>query len=67
VLLDENGVRIHGRDGVEKNVDREQRWGAVDVRDAGRIVDAFEKMDGGVRYNNIEPIILAAGFGGRRV
>ena len=44
VLLDEDGL-WDAPDGDDEppgqRVDREQRWGAVDVRDGVRIVDAF--------------------------
>lgn len=50
-----------------KMVDREQKWGAVEVRNAGcQVVDAFDSMRNMQRMN-VEPIRLAAGFGGRRV
>ncbi|KAK8005229.1 hypothetical protein PG990_011266 [Apiospora arundinis] len=51
-----------------KTVDREQRWGAVEVRNAGcQVIDAFDATRGNAPRPNIEPIRLAAGFGGRRV
>lgn len=51
-----------------KIIDREQRWGAVEVRNAGcQVVDAFDVARGTAARPNIEPIRLAAGFGGRRV
>ncbi|KAH6651872.1 hypothetical protein BKA67DRAFT_521092 [Truncatella angustata] len=61
VLLDESGLW----DGVGKRIDREQRWGAVEVKDGVRIVDAFEKKQ--ERQHKTEMFRLAAGFGGRRV
>lgn len=67
VLLDEIGV-WEGRAKVVGGTprrSREQRWGAVELRrDARglRVVDAFEKVDG-----RPEEVVLAAGFGGRRV
>lgn len=49
-----------------KMVDREQRWGAVEIRAAGcHVVDAFDSTRIMGRMNG-EPIRLAAGFGGRR-
>ncbi|KAI8951594.1 hypothetical protein F4801DRAFT_285991 [Xylaria longipes] len=48
-------------------VNREQRWGAVDVRDGVRVVNAFTAGAGGGSYVNRGPVRLAAGFGGRRV
>ena len=68
VLLDEVGV--WEGEGARptwgaKRASREQRWGAVDVRrdgDGARVVDAF----GGGR-KVVPEIVLAAGFGGRRV
>jgi len=68
VLLDEVGVW----EGAEKVLEgkprrsREQRWGAVEVRRDGgcvRLVDAFEKE----APTAPKEIVLAAGFGGRRV
>ncbi|KAK7917093.1 hypothetical protein PG985_010701 [Apiospora marii] len=50
-----------------KMVDREQKWGAVEVRNAGcQVVDAFDSMRNTGKMS-VEPIRLAAGFGGRRV
>ncbi|KAK8024092.1 hypothetical protein PG993_012158 [Apiospora rasikravindrae] len=50
-----------------KMIDREQRWGAVEIRNAGcQVADAFDTTRNNVRPN-AEPIRLAAGFGGRRV
>ncbi|KAI1329963.1 hypothetical protein F5Y16DRAFT_61177 [Xylariaceae sp. FL0255] len=46
-------------------VSREQRWGAVDVADGVRVVDAFPR--GVTREVSRGPIRLAAGFGGPRV
>ncbi|KAI8632813.1 hypothetical protein F5Y19DRAFT_331004 [Xylariaceae sp. FL1651] len=43
---------------------REQRWGAVDVRDGVRVVNSFTAANSNVDRG---PIRLAAGFGGRRV
>ncbi|KAK9416695.1 hypothetical protein SUNI508_09605 [Seiridium unicorne] len=60
VLLDETGFR----DTAGKSIDREQRWGAVDIRDGAKIVDAFEKQE---KHYSTEMFRLAAGFGGRRV
>ncbi|KAI1852948.1 hypothetical protein JX265_012534 [Neoarthrinium moseri] len=60
VLLDESRVW----DGGGMRVDREQRWGAVDVNNGVKIVDAFQKEE---KHYLTEPIRLAAGFGGRRV
>ncbi|KAF2999520.1 hypothetical protein E8E14_002598 [Neopestalotiopsis sp. 37M] len=60
VLLDETGFWTPSG----KRVDREQRWGAVDVKDGVRTVDAVEKVQ---RQANTEMFRLAAGFGGRRV
>lgn len=68
VLLDEIGVWED--EGARppwglRRASREQRWGAVDVRrdgDGVRVVDAF----GGGR-KTVPEIVLAAGFGGRRV
>ncbi|ETS85000.1 hypothetical protein PFICI_03025 [Pestalotiopsis fici W106-1] len=60
VLLDESGFWSSSG----KRIDREQRWGAVDVQDGIRIVDTFEKVQ---RPPNTEMFRLAAGFGGRRV
>lgn len=60
VLLDESGFWTP----AGERIDREQRWGAVDVKDGVRIVDAFEKVQ---RQANTEMFRLAAGFGGRRV
>ncbi|KAI0862950.1 hypothetical protein F4860DRAFT_471065 [Xylaria cubensis] len=48
-------------------VNREQRWGAVDVRDGVRVVNAFTAGSGSGGYVNRGPVRLAAGFGGRRV
>ncbi|KAK8099296.1 uncharacterized protein PG998_012537 [Apiospora kogelbergensis] len=51
-----------------KSIDREQRWGAVEVRNAGcQVVDAFDTTRSTALRPNTEPIRLAAGFGGRRV
>lgn len=68
VLLDEVGV-WEGEGARQpwgtRRASREQRWGAVDVRrdgDGVRVVDAF----GGGR-KSVPEIVLAAGFGGRRV
>ncbi|KAI3393635.1 hypothetical protein diail_3862 [Diaporthe ilicicola] len=67
VLLDEVGV-WEGGDGARRGArraSREQCWGAVDVRrdgDGVRLVDLF----GGGR-KPVPEIVLAAGFGGRRV
>lgn len=68
VLLDEVGV-WEGEGARQpwgsRRASREQRWGAVDVRrdgDGVMVVDAF----GGGR-KNVSEIVLAAGFGGRRV
>ncbi|KAK7972842.1 hypothetical protein PG996_007063 [Apiospora saccharicola] len=55
------------RDKKWKMIEREQKWGAVEVRNAGcQVVDAFDstRIKGRV---NVEPIRLAAGFGGCRV
>lgn len=60
VLLDESGYWTP----TGERIDREQRWGAVDVKDGVRTVDAFEKVQ---RQANTEMFRLAAGFGGRRV
>lgn len=68
VLLDEVGVWED--EGARppwgsRRASREQRWGALDVRrdgDGVRVVDAF----GGGR-KTVPEIVLAAGFGGRRV
>lgn len=60
VLLDESGFWTP----AGERIDREQRWGAVDVKDGVRTVDAFEKVH---RQANTEMFRLAAGFGGRRV
>lgn len=60
VLLDEAGYW----DKNGKRDDREQRWGAVDVKDGKGIVDAFTKQE--KVYDN-GMFRLAAGFGGRRV
>ncbi|KAK7946594.1 uncharacterized protein PG986_010915 [Apiospora aurea] len=50
-----------------KTIDREQRWGAVEIRNAGcQVVDSFDTTRNTMRPNT-EPIRLAAGFGGRRV
>ncbi|KAI1343617.1 hypothetical protein F5Y15DRAFT_370571 [Xylariaceae sp. FL0016] len=74
VLLDELGV---GREeekgekemegGLPGRVFREQRWGAVDVRDGVQIVDAFEgsQEQRDVKFQG--PVRLVAGFGGPRV
>ncbi|KAI7779593.1 hypothetical protein LA080_000705 [Diaporthe eres] len=68
VLLDEVGVWEDERARPpwgSRRASREQRWGAVDVRrdgDGVRVVDAF----GGGR-KTVPEIVLAAGFGGRRV
>lgn len=68
VLLDEVGVwegEGARRPWGSGRASREQRWGAVDVRrdgDGVMVVDAF----GGGR-KNVSEIVLAAGFGGRRV
>lgn len=68
VLLDEIGLW----EGAEKVLEgkprrsREQRWGAVEVRRDGgctRLTDAFQKKVPAVPQR----IVLAAGFGGRRV
>ncbi|KAI1755866.1 hypothetical protein F4782DRAFT_372759 [Xylaria castorea] len=48
-------------------VNREQRWGAVDVRDGVRVVNAFTAGSGSGGYVNRGPVRLAAGFGGPRV
>ncbi|KAI0458538.1 hypothetical protein F5B21DRAFT_512036 [Xylaria acuta] len=48
-------------------VNREQRWGAVDVRDGVRVVNAFTAGSGTGSYVNRGPVRLAAGFGGPRV
>ncbi|KAJ0123516.1 fasciclin domain family [Diaporthe amygdali] len=66
VLLDEVGVwdSEGGRRGARR-ASREQRWGAVGVRRDGngvRVVDAF-----GSARKPAPEIVLAAGFGGRRV
>lgn len=60
VLLDESGFWTP----AGERIDREQRWGAVDVKDGVRAVDAFERVQ---RQANTEMFRLAAGFGGRRV
>lgn len=66
VLLDEVGVWDgEGARRGARRASREQRWGAVHVRrdgDGVSVVDAF----GGVR-KPVPEIVLAAGFGGRRV
>ncbi|KAK8070936.1 hypothetical protein PG997_011139 [Apiospora hydei] len=50
-----------------KAIDREQRWGAVEIRNAGcQVVDSFDTTRNTTRPNT-EPMRLAAGFGGRRV
>lgn len=65
-LLDEIGV-WEGREcvvGGQPRTLREQRWGAVELRKTKsglRIMDAFDRKE----HN--QEIILAAGFGGRRV
>ncbi|CAJ2504249.1 Uu.00g116430.m01.CDS01 [Anthostomella pinea] len=48
---------------------REQRWGAVDVRNGVRVVDALEgwQEQHDARYQQQGPVRLAAGFGVRRV
>lgn len=68
VLLDEIGVwegRAKVVGGTPRH-SREQRWGAVelrrDARGGLRVVGAFQKADG-----RPEEVVLAAGFGGRRV
>lgn len=63
VLLDEMGVwEQKQKRGVRGS--REQRWGAVEVKDR-RVVDAFAKGDKGKKeYGEVRP---AAGFGGPRV
>lgn len=60
VLLDESGFW----DSRGRRIDREQRWGAVDIKDGVRVVDAFEKKE---KVYNTDMFRLAAGFGGRRV
>lgn len=70
VLLDEVGVWEEGEGERRppwgaRRASREQRWGAVDVKrdgDGARVVDAFV---GGRKP--VPEIVLAAGFGGRRV
>lgn len=68
VLLDEIGVwedETARPPWGSRRASREQRWGAVDVKrdgDGVRVVDAF----GGGR-KTVPEIVLAAGFGGRRV
>lgn len=70
VLLDEVGVWEEGEGERRppwgaRRASREQRWGAVDVMrdgDGARVVDAFV---GGRKP--VPEIVLAAGFGGRRV
>ncbi|ORY67650.1 uncharacterized protein BCR38DRAFT_456344 [Pseudomassariella vexata] len=67
VLLDDIGVLGEGGQGgkgINVVLEREQRWGAVNVRDGVMVVDAFEAREG--RYNT-DPVRLAAGFGGRSV
>jgi hypothetical protein len=71
VLLDELGIwdwekgQSEDSRGEETRlpprVNREQRWGAVDVWDGVRVVDAFMSAATG----NTGPIRPAAGFGGR--
>lgn len=64
VLLDEIGVwgDQGSNGGSRKRGSREQRWGAVVLRQ-GRLVNAFEKKEKKV-YGEVR---LAAGFGGPRV
>lgn len=68
VLLDEVGVwegDVARPPWGAKRASREQRWGAVDVSrdgDGVRVVDAFE-----AERKPVPEIVLAAGFGGRRV
>ncbi|KAI0130189.1 hypothetical protein BJ170DRAFT_305758 [Xylariales sp. AK1849] len=69
VLLDESRFWMDGVKGVGKGIDREQRWGAVDVKEGIEgsrvgVVDVVEKT--AARFNTV-PVQLAAGFGGRRV
>lgn len=59
VLSDEAGVWD-----TERWRCREQRWGAVDVKDGRMLVDAFEQRE---HRLNTERIRLAAGFGGPKV
>ncbi|KAG6367140.1 hypothetical protein INS49_001323 [Diaporthe citri] len=68
VLLDEVGV--WEGEGARppwgsRRASREQRWGAVDVRRDGDGVMVVDALGGGRK--NVSEIVLAAGFGGRRV
>lgn len=65
VLLDEVGVEGARQPWGTRRASREQRWVAVDVRRDGgglKVVDAF-----GGEPKPVPEIVLAAGFGGRRV
>jgi hypothetical protein len=71
VLLDELGVWPGSKPGETGNTHigqkrrfREQRWGAVSVRD-GRVVNAFEK-DATTMVKKTSEVRVAAGFGGPR-
>ncbi|KAI3327013.1 hypothetical protein HD806DRAFT_379933 [Xylariaceae sp. AK1471] len=74
VLLDELGIWEWENGQKEKRreeeirlpprVNREQRWGAVDVRDGVRVVNAFTSAGPDVGRGHTR---LAAGFGGQRV
>lgn len=72
VLLDEMGVWPGGKPGGTDSTRigqtrrfREQRWGAVSVRD-GRVVNAFEK-DAMTKVKKTSEVRVAGGFGGPRV
>lgn len=69
VLLDEVGVwEGEGTRPLPwgtKRASREQRWGAVDVRRDGHGVMVVDAFGGGQKV--VPEIVLAAGFGGRRV
>ena len=72
VLLDEMGVWPGPKPGETDNTRigqerrfREQRWGAVSVRD-GRVVNAFEK-DATTKVNKTSEVRVVGGFGGPRV